>query len=216
MTNPSHRKFFRHARNPRAILVLAATLALALTLAAAVWPSAVPHLFAMPLPTPAQASSTEKASTGPVELKIGGDVATPLTLSLADLKKMPRKTLSVVMPHDEKAATYEGVLVSDLLRQAGATQGEKLRGPAMATYVLMEAADGYRVIFSLAELDPAILDSNVIVADTVDGAPLTVAQGPLRIVAPNDKRPARWIRMLKSITVVKVDNEPRVTPVSAR
>ena len=130
---------------------------------------------------------------------------------------MPRKTLSVVNPHDEKAATYEGVLVSDLLRQAGATQGEKLRGPAMATYVLMEAADGYRVVFSLAELDPAVLDSNVIVADTpLDGAPLTVAQGPLRIVAPNDKRPARWIRMLKSITVVKVDAEPHVTPVSAR
>jgi len=28
----------------------------------------------------------------------------------------------------------------------------------------------------------------------------------LRIVAPHDKRPARWVRMLKSLTVVKTPN----------
>ena len=73
----------------------------------------------------------------------------------------------------------------------------------MATYVLAEAADGYRVVFSLAELDSGILDSEVIVADTMDGAPLGEKQGPFRLVAPHEKRPARWVRMLKSITVVR-------------
>jgi hypothetical protein len=38
-------------------------------------------------------------------------------------------------------------------------QGEALRGPAMTTYVLAEAADGYRVVFSLAELDSGIMES---------------------------------------------------------
>jgi DMSO/TMAO reductase YedYZ molybdopterin-dependent catalytic subunit len=73
----------------------------------------------------------------------------------------------------------------------------------MATYVLAEGADGYRVVFSLAELDSGILDSEVIVADTMDGAPLGTNQGPFRIVAPHEKRPARWVRMLKTLTVVR-------------
>jgi DMSO/TMAO reductase YedYZ molybdopterin-dependent catalytic subunit len=136
------------------------------------------------------------------ELRIGGDVSTPLVLTLADLKKMPRKTLSVVNSHDKKTETYEGVLLEELLNRAGVAQGEKLPGALMATYVIAEAEDGYRVVFSLAELDSGILESDVIVADTLDGAPLAVKQGPLRLVASHEKRPARWVRMLRSITVV--------------
>jgi DMSO/TMAO reductase YedYZ molybdopterin-dependent catalytic subunit len=116
---------------------------------------------------------------------------------------MPRKTLSVVNPHDKKKETYEGVLLEDLLTKAGVPQGEQLRGTSMATYVIAEATDGYRVVFSLAELDSGILESEVIVADTVDGAPLSAQQGPFRLVAPHEKRPARWVRMLKSITVMR-------------
>ena len=126
------------------------------------------------------------AQTAPAtaELRINGAVSTPLVLTLADVKNMPRKKLTVVNPHDKKTQAYEGVLVEELLRKAGVSQGESLRGPVMATYVLAEAADGYRVVFSLAELDSGILDSEVIVADTMDGAPLGANQGPFRLVAP--------------------------------
>jgi DMSO/TMAO reductase YedYZ molybdopterin-dependent catalytic subunit len=120
---------------------------------------------------------------------------------------MPRKKLSVVNPHDQKTEVYEGVLLEELLRKAGVAHGENLRGPAMASYVLAEAADGYRVVFSLAELDSGILDSEVMVADTMDGGPLGEKQGPFRLVAPHEKRPARWVRMLKSITVVRVASQ---------
>jgi hypothetical protein len=74
----------------------------------------------------------------------------------------------------------------------------------MATYVQADASDGYRVIFSLPELDADFQDSEVIVADTMNGAPLDDKAGPFRIVAPHDKRPARWIRMLRSLTVVRI------------
>jgi len=47
------------------------------------------------------------------------------------------------------------------------------------------------VVFSIAELDSAILDSGVIVADTIDGTALSANEGPLRLVAPHEKRPAR-------------------------
>jgi DMSO/TMAO reductase YedYZ molybdopterin-dependent catalytic subunit len=137
------------------------------------------------------------------ELKIGGAVSSPLVVTAADLKKMPRRTLKVVNPHDKKTEVYEGVALEELLRRAGAPQGEQLRGPLMATYVIAEAGDGYRVVFSLAELDSGIQDADVLVADTMDGAPLGANQGPFRLVAPHEKRPARWVRMLKSITVVR-------------
>jgi len=148
------------------------------------------------------------AQTAPAtaELRISGAVTTPLVLTIADLKNMPRRKLSVVNPHDKKTEAYEGVLLEELLRKAGVPQGENLRGSSMATYVLAEAADGYRVVFSLAELDSGIIDSDVMVADMMDGAPLGANQGPFRLVAPHEKRPARLVRMLKSITVVCAAN----------
>ena len=155
-----------------------------------------------PLVSAAQ-TGTQTTAASPSELRISGAVTTPLVLTIADLKKMPRTTLSVLNPHDKKQESYEGVLLEELLRRAGAPQGEKLRGPAMATYLLIEAEDGYRVIFSLAELDSGITDSGIIVADTLDGAALPEKVGPFRLVAPHEKRPARWVRMLKSITVVR-------------
>ncbi len=129
------------------------------------------------------------AQTAPAtaELRINGAVSTPLVLTLADLKNMPRKKLTVVNPHDKKTEAYEGVLVEELLRKAGVAEGENLRGPSMATYVLAEAADGYRVVFSLAELDSGILESEVIVADTMDGAPL----GPIKVRSGSSPRTKR-------------------------
>ncbi len=122
------------------------------------------------------------------ELKVRGAVSTPLTLTVADLQAMARKTLTVVNPHEKKIEKYEGVALEEILRKAGVPQGDALRGPAMATYVLAEAADGYRVVFSLAELDAGIADAEVIVADTMDGAPLGDKLGPFRLVAPHEKR----------------------------
>ncbi len=152
---------------------------------------------------PSAPKTRAQTTTSTAELRISGAVSIPLVLTVVDLKKMPRKTLSVVNPHDKKKETYEGVLLEEILHRAGVPQGDQLRGSSMATYVIAEAEDGYRVVFSLAELDSGILESEVIVADTMDGAPLAAQQGPFRLVAPHEKRPARWVRMLKSITVIR-------------
>src|SRR5215813_4523477 len=92
------------------------------------------------------------------QIRIVGDVTTPLTLSAGDLKNLPRKTVKVVNPHENKEETYEGVSVQELLRRAGVPQHEKLRGAAMTMYVLAEASDGYRVVYALAELDSDFQD----------------------------------------------------------
>lgn len=146
-------------------------------------------------------SALAQSTPSEAQFKIAGAVSTPLTLTAADLKKMPRTTLHVTNAHENKSETYEGVLLEELLRRAGVAHGEQLRGKMMTSCLIAEAEDGYKVVFSLAELDSAITDSEILVADTVDGAPIDAKRGPFRLVAPHDKRPARWVRMLKSITV---------------
>lgn len=146
----------------------------------------------------------QRAAAGPSGITVSGAVTTPLEISEAELDKMPQTTLHVVNPHSHKPEVYRGVLLNLLLQKAGVPHGEAIRGKWMATCVVASASDGYRVAFSLAELDPGFLDSDVLVADRMNGAPLAAREGPLKLVAPRDKRPARWVRMLKSITVVRI------------
>ena len=146
----------------------------------------------------AQATAPAAAAT----LKVIGDVGTPLTLTPADVKALPRTT--VTMQDEGRTVKYEGVLVGEVLKRAGAPVGGDLRGNAVASYIVASASDGYQVLFSLAELDPEFTGSEIIVADTVDGKPLFAYQGAFRIVAPRDRRGARSIRMLETINVVRL------------
>ena len=139
----------------------------------------------------------------PATLAIAGDVGKTLSLTAADLKSLPRTRVEV-KTEDGITNTYEGVLVGELLKLAGAPVGAELRGNAVASYVVASASDGYQVVFSLAELDPGFTSNDIMVADTVDGKPLFAYQGPFRIVAPKDSRGARSIRMLQRIDVVRL------------
>ena len=107
-------------------------------------------------------------------------------------------------PRAGKEEVYEGVLLAELLKQAGLPQGEKLRGDLMASCLLAQGSDGYRVIFSLAETDSSFQNSEILIADKMDGQSIGSGTGPLRLIVPHDLRPGRWVRMLQSIKVVTV------------
>lgn len=138
-------------------------------------------------------------------LSVQGDIASPLSLTSEDLGKMPRRTASVPAPDGSKIV-YEGVSLFDVLQKAGAPSGNKLRGKALATYVLAMAHDGYRVAFTLGELDPQFGNESILIADKRDGNPLPEKQGPFRLVCPNDKEGARSVRMLETLHVVSLAN----------
>jgi DMSO/TMAO reductase YedYZ molybdopterin-dependent catalytic subunit len=144
-----------------------------------------------------------QAAPSAAALTVGGAVEHPLTLSLADIAKMRRSAIQT-KAHDGSTVSYEGVLISDLMQAAGVPSGEKLRGADLAACLLATAKDGYRVVFSLAELDAAFTDSKVLVADRMNGKPLPAGQGPLKLVAPRDKRAARSVRELERLEVVRV------------
>jgi DMSO/TMAO reductase YedYZ molybdopterin-dependent catalytic subunit len=162
--------------------------------------------FLLVAPGTAQRPAVPQAATATIQ--ISGDVPHPLTLSDSGLRSMPRHTIRAA-EHGQPEASYEGVALSDVLARAGVTFGATLRGPALATYVMCSAPDGYRVVFTLAELDSAFSDRPAFVVDRKDGQPLDAHAGPFRIVVPGDARPARWIRQLSEIVVVRPpDRQP--------
>ena len=105
--------------------------------------------------------------------------------------------------HDDEA-TWSGVPLIELLKARGAPVGEKLRGRKLASYVLVTAADGYRTVFSLGELDEALGASKAFLADMKDGEEMGAEEGPFRIVVPGESRPARWVRQVRRIELVEV------------
>jgi len=132
----------------------------------------------------------------------------PLLLSLADLQAMPRTSLAA-KTHDGTEHKFEGVAMAELLRRAGLPQGEDLRGPLLTRSLLISAHDGYRALFSLPEFDPAFTDNRALLADRMDGQPMSARDGPLRLVMPAEKREARWVRMVERIEVLAATDPVR-------
>ena len=135
-------------------------------------------------------------------LKIDGKIAAPIIITQEEWAKFPRTTVAA-KGHDTQVAQYEGVPLKALLEKAGVLQADKaLRGKALLQYVIVSASDGYRVLFSAGELEDATgATSNVLLADKVDGKALGEHAAPLQLVVPSDKRNARCVRMVTSITV---------------
>ncbi len=137
---------------------------------------------------------------------VDGGNGNNLTLTAADLSKLPQHTVAAT--DHGTPVKFEGVLLSDVLARVQAPVGEKLRGKALAEYLLVEAADGYRVVFALAELDPAFSDKRVYLVTQRDGKPLSEKEGPFRIVAPDEKRPARWVRQVTALKIKEASDAP--------
>ncbi|MBT2116548.1 molybdopterin-dependent oxidoreductase [Dyella sp. LX-66] len=117
----------------------------------------------------------------------------------AALAALPQAKITAAV-HDEKPSVWSGVALADVLRKAGALD-KPLRGKSLALFVRVTATDHYQAVFALAELDPLIEGRTVLLADAHDGQPLA-ADGPFRLVVPEDKRAARWVHGIVSVEVV--------------
>jgi DMSO/TMAO reductase YedYZ molybdopterin-dependent catalytic subunit len=136
----------------------------------------------------------------PVVVKVEGEVSSPLRLTTAELSRLPRQTV-IARAHDEKESRFEGVALFDVLKKAGLPTGNELRGKAVALYLVVEAADGYRAVFALPELDPAFTDRVILLADRRDGQALSSRDGPLQVIVPGEKRHSRWVRQVIALRI---------------
>ena len=105
-----------------------------------------------------------------------------------------------VVFHDQPTVTYEGIPLAAVLKAVG-VRSDSLRGPALATRIVTESSDGYRVVLALAELDPSLGGKRVLLADKVDGKPLPAAEGPWRLIIGGDQRPSRSARQVLRIRI---------------
>jgi hypothetical protein len=126
-----------------------------------------------------------------------------VSLDASELGKLP--VTEVDASDHQTKHRYSGVLVRDILGLVGAPLGDGLRGKALSLVVRITANDNYTVVFALAEFDPGFSDRSIILADQQDGQPLPDNAAPFRVVVPGDSHPARWIRQVKSIEIIPLD-----------
>ena len=123
-------------------------------------------------------------------------------LTRADLEALPHVKVTTANPGT--VTLFEGITIEAVLEKAGVQFGETLRGKRLASCLLVEAADGYRAVIALPEIDAAFTDKQIVLAFSKDGKPLDDKEGPYRIVIPDEKRMARWVRQVTTLKIVDV------------
>jgi len=124
------------------------------------------------------------------------------TLRADRLRALPQ--LEIRAPgRGDTVDVFRGPGLRAVLTLAGAPAGPDLRGANLTVVVVAEAADGYKVVYSLAELDNQFGARPAIVALTRDGKPLPDQDGPLQIVIAGEQHHARWIRQLVSLRLIR-------------
>ena len=144
--------------------------------------------------------STAQPNTAKPFVKVDGEVAKSLTLNIGGLSKMKRSTVTM-KDHNGKEHSYTGVAIQEILEEAGVTMGIQLRKENLSKYLMVKCADGYKVLFSLPELDSGFTDRKIILADSSDGAPLSADIGPFRVVVPDEKKGARSCFKVQELSV---------------
>jgi hypothetical protein len=91
-----------------------------------------------------------------------------------------------------------------VLAKVGAPAGKAIRGIELSDVVVIEARDGYKVVLDLAGIDSEMRTERVILADRMDGSALDANVGPFQLVVEADLRPARAVRMVSAIRLVRV------------
>ena len=88
------------------------------------------------------------------QLTVQTENGKPTVLARGDIEALPR--IKVTAPVSGTSTTFEGVALEAVLEKAGVEFGQTLKGKRLASCLLVEAADGYRVVIALPELDPAL------------------------------------------------------------
>lgn len=143
----------------------------------------------------------------PARLRIEGLSPQAQVLTLDDLRKLRRTALDDKRGtgHDGKPTDmlvhYNGVLLSDLLEQAGFAKLDPRMRRRSAVFAI--ASDGYQAAYSWGEIFNSEAGARMLVIDEKEGRPLDAADGPIGIAALGDRNPApRHVKRLVALKVV--------------
>ena len=148
---------------------------------------------------PVQHAAAERSVT--LTVTVGG---VSRQFSRTDLLKMPQSTLTVHNAHTDRNETYAGVAISDLLNATGPSFNKDTQRTYLRSYIRAQGTDFYFVLYSAAEMQPELNIARALVATGVDGHDLG-DEGQFKLVSSAEKRPARWVRNLLSLTFVTLN-----------
>jgi hypothetical protein len=143
----------------------------------------------------------DAASVQCQSLTIQTETGKQTVLARADLEALPHSRVTTGAP--DSPVTYDVVTLKTLLEKARITF-HKLSGKMLASCLLVEAADGYRVVIALPEIDPAFTNTQILLAFLRRWELLDEKQGPYRIVIPDEKRMTRSVRQVTTLKIVDV------------
>lgn len=130
-----------------------------------------------------------------------------VTLSLADLQALPQTTVKVHNGHTNADETYTGPLLSEVLAKAGLVVTPKSEHDFLRMSIVASGTDNYFVVYSGAEVEPALHKAEVIIALALEGKPLT-RTGAFQLIDSLDVKPARWVRNLNKLHVISSPEVP--------
>jgi hypothetical protein len=160
-------------------------------------------------------SGAGDASQDKDSLRVGGAVASS-TWSAARLKSQFGSEIKPVQYSSKgRQHTCDCIALISLLKAAGVPMEMKMdpaadpktKNLALRLAVVVQGRDGYTVVFSLAELMPAIGNRAVWLALDIDGGELPADEGPVKLIVPQDGKPGRWVHGVDAMTIL----DPAVT-----
>jgi DMSO/TMAO reductase YedYZ molybdopterin-dependent catalytic subunit len=140
-------------------------------------------------------------------LTLSGWVKNPLVLDVDGLRAMPatefgESPMRCSRPEPKYVVeSYRGVLLRDILDAAGVIDDD-VRHSRNYMYVVANATDDYKVVFSLHEIRNTPVGDELLVFYEKNGEPLDTREGHIALVSLADlNRCNRHIRWLNSIEV---------------
>ena len=94
-------------------------------------------------------------------LALQGISGTNATVSASDIANLPNQTIKTT--DHGTPVTFEGVLLSDVLASVRTPTGEAFNKTVASYYLIAEAHDGYKAVFTWAEIDPTFTDRKSVV-----------------------------------------------------
>ncbi len=134
-------------------------------------------------------------------VELGGLVAHPARLDSAALARLPATELTMADGHGAApdSARYRGVLLWELIRQAGPQTDSARKGDLLRHFVVVTGSDGYQVTMAVGELLPDYAAQPVLLAWLRNGEPLDSTHGMAQLLVPGDRRRSRSVHNVARI-----------------
>ena len=145
------------------------------------------------------------AATYATSFQVSGLVASPISFTANDLRKLPVTTVTVTLrtrAGKSSVASYTGPLLTTVLARAGLVlNNASFKNDILRQFVTVAGSDNYQATLSLAEIQPDFGNVRAILAYAKDTQPLGQDEGAVRLIVPGDHLAGRWIGDVTQVIV---------------